>query len=90
MYFFVFLTLDKGVKKTFWQRLCGKSEDQIKKESDEDLEGTNCTCVLCLDSRYEIKIKEEVLAQIRRKRGDDPVTEEPKKEEEKEEKKEQR
>ena len=28
-----------GAKKTFWQRLCGKSEEDIKKQADQDLEG---------------------------------------------------
>ena len=38
-------------------------------------EGTNCTCVICLDSRYEIRIKEEVLEQIKPKKT---VTDQPK------------
>ena len=70
-----------GKKKTFWQRLCGKSDEEIEKESDEDLEGSNCTCVLCLDSRYEVVMKKEVLDMINRKHtlDEEPITEEPKK-----------
>jgi hypothetical protein len=66
---------DTGVKKTFWQRLCGKSDDEIAKENAGDVDGTNCTCVLCLDPRYEVRIKDEVLDMMRN-HGKSPVVEE--------------
>ena len=65
----------KAVKKTFWQRLMGKSDEEVKKINEgKDDGGTNCTCVICLDSRYEIRIKDEVLERMK---SNKPVTEEP-------------
>ena len=43
-----------GPSKSFCQRLCGKSEE----ESDSTFEGSNCTCFLCLDSKYELRLHE--------------------------------
>ncbi|CBY40705.1 unnamed protein product, partial [Oikopleura dioica] len=66
---------DTGIKKTFWQRLCGKSDEEIAKENAGDIDGTNCTCVLCLDPRYEVRIKDEVLDMMRN-HGKSPVVDE--------------
>ena len=68
----------KSLKNETDKRLMGKSDDQIRKENEGKSDGgTNCTCVICLDSRYEIRIKEEVLDQMRPKKV---VIDEPKKE----------
>ena len=49
---------DKKTEKTFWQRVMGKSEEQIRKEAEEGEDGTNCACLICMDS-YNISSREQ-------------------------------
>ncbi|CAG5082997.1 Oidioi.mRNA.OKI2018_I69.PAR.g10253.t1.cds [Oikopleura dioica] len=82
---------DKKVEKTFWQRVTGKNPEQIRKEEEEGLDGTNCACLICMDS-YDIRSKEEgenksLLKKDEANTKDKAKTEEPKNEDKTKEKK---
>jgi len=42
------------------RRVCGKSDDD---DEEQSFEGTKCTCFLCLDPRYELRLKEDHVVQ---------------------------
>ena len=46
-------------KKSFCRRICGTFIDE---NDTQELEGLNCTCLMCLDGKYELRIKDEASA----------------------------
>lgn len=82
---------DKKVEKTFWQRVMGKSEEQIRKEAEEGEDGTNCACLICMDS-YNISSKEqkEKANLLQNNAESIPMTDQPKTREERAEEKDEK
>lgn len=74
------------VQKTFFQRLCGKSDDEVLKEQEEAAGSgdINCTCSLCCNP-IQIKLSDSFTKKIVQMvkdstdtNGDEPVVNQPK------------